>query len=213
MTRIVAFLVALFAAASLTATALPQGPKGKGKDDKAKKDAPDGAVSLIKQKAVQKDLKLTAKQLQQVAKLTDVADAKQKKERDDLLSKLTPAGRQQEFATIVTNDEAHIVRGRVEVLVVEAILTPDQVKRFTEIRWQIHGPIHQPFAVGRYGGPPSLEPALITALDLKPDQFQTLIPLVGKPTGWKDGKEKFAEALTDAQKEKWKDALGKPFSP
>lgn len=197
-----------------------QPPKDKGKDDKGKMPDPfEGPVSLLKNKAVQKELKLTAKQVQQVAGLDKAVSAKQKADRDAHLARIVDAKTKQreQFRTLLM-DEVNAERRRVEGLLFPPVLTPAQLKRFNEIRWQQQGPLVVSAIAGFPSSQVEVESEVVKALDLTAKQQEQVTGLlraafIGKAPVWNDVKDKFPAILTDAQKDKWKELLGEPFAP
>lgn len=218
MRPILSCVLGLAAAVALAVSApgfaQPPKDKGKAKDDK-KAPQFEGPVALLKDKAVQKDLKLTPKQIQQVAGLDKAATAMR---LDDREKYLTATGDPKRITPAVTYDQVFAEQRRVEAKVALAVLTPEQQKRFTGIRWQKQGPMVVTGVAGFVGGPMDLEKELIAALALTAKQQQEVTGLLSANVldktapPWKDVREKFEALLTDEQKAKWKEALGEPLA-
>lgn len=197
-----------------------QPPKDKGKDDKGKVPDPfEGPVSLLKNKAVQKELKLTAKQVTQVAGLEKVVSAKQTEDREAHIARILDAkAKMRERFRVIVNDERAAERRRVEAMVFPTVLTPAQLKRFNEIRWQQQGPLVVSAIAGFPSSQMQVEAEVVKALDLTAKQQEQVTglfraPFIGPTPLWKDVRGKFSDLLTDAQKDKWKEMLGAPFVP
>lgn len=217
MRRVSLALLAMFTLTLLAPTGGAQPKdKGKPKDEKPKAADPfEGPVSLLKSKDVQKELKLTAKQVQQVANLDKAVAAVMKDDREKYLARVPNP---KAAFRVVTNEEVSIERRRVELLQVQTVLMPAQLKRLTEIRLQLHGPAVIGGVAGFVGGPTDFDPTVATALGLTPKQQQDAVALrradfPAKAPAWKDVREKFEALLTEEQKPKWKALLGEPFAP
>ncbi|MBM3979161.1 MAG: hypothetical protein FJ304_02535 [Planctomycetes bacterium] len=217
MWRVALALFTLFALTLFAPTGGAQPKyKSKPKDDKGKMTDPfEGPVSLLRSKNVQKELKLTAKQVQQVGNLDKVVAAVMKDDKEKYLARVPNP---KAAFRVVTNEEVYIERRRVELLQVQTVLMPAQLKRLTEIRLQLHGPAVVGAVAGFVGGPTDFDPTVTTVLVLTPKQQEDAVALrranfPAKEPAWKDVREKFEALLTDEQKPKWKALLGEPFAP
>ncbi len=213
-------LLACLVVGLLASAGNTQPQKDKAKDDKGKMPDPfEGPVSLLKNKSVQKELKLTAKQVQQVAGLDKAVSAKQKADRDAHLARFVdPKAKQREQFRALLMDEVNAERRRVEGLLFQTVLMPAQLKRFNEIRWQQQGPLVVSAIAGFPSSQTQVEEAVVKGLELTAKQQEQVTGLfradfIGKAPTWKDASEKFLAFLTDAQKDKWKEMQGEPFAP
>lgn len=217
MNRVFICLIGILAAALIASDGFTQQPKDK-KGDKAKNVDPFvGSVSLLKQKDVQKELKLTVKQVQQVQGLDKAVAAKIKDDSEKFFKSFTdPNERFKQSLLLVTNRERAVTRRQVEEqLVIRQMQTDTQQTRFTEIRWQVQGPLLTILARGF--AQKDLEPEFVKAMELTEKQKGDTLSLLdatenlAEPPEWKNVQAKFMALLTDAQKAKWKAATGEPF--
>jgi hypothetical protein len=174
-----------------------------------------GGADLLSNKSVQKELKATD---EQVEKLNAFAREMREKGREEFqgLRELSQEERREKMQALARTRAAELVKGR------DAILKPEQVKRFEEIQLQQSG-------AGAFSSPRVQE-----KLKLTEDQ-KTKVRAINMESGRstreafqdlqsdregamkkiaeirKQATEKALAVLTDDQKKAWKEMTGEPF--
>jgi Spy/CpxP family protein refolding chaperone len=213
MNRILFFALLVASAASAVHAQPKPKTNPKGKEDPPRELGIDEPLYPLKQKEVQTELKLTAKQIQRIPELTKLADAAHKSERDQYLKAFIDAqARQKESFRAKFRYEILMDRRRIEVIIVDSVLTAEQKPRFQQLRYQMQGLYASHLVAGAWGGQVDVEAAVVKALDLSADQQNRVrLLLEVDPVDWNTVQEKFLPVLKDAQKDTWKELCGKPL--
>ena len=168
---VVAFVVSLAWAASQAAAQPPEGEGGRGMRRGGMTFAPAGGARVLLLESVQKDLQLTA---DQVEKLKEVVKTTGQSMREALagLRDLSPEDRMAKRREMREKMETQAKEARKTV---EAILTPSQIERFKQIRLQVAGPgaLH--------------DPEVAKALDISKEQREKIRGLMEKVRGERGG--------------------------
>lgn len=176
-----------------------------------------GPLSLLRNKAVAEDLKITE---EQVTKMKDFVKDQETKNQETMKSKteaLKDAPMDERFEKM-RKIGAEITASTYKALESENILNTVQIKRLKQIEWQVAG--------ARAVNQPEVNDALKLTEDQKTKVKDALPRFGGRQGGGGGGTPPDAEArekarkeaiekvqaiLTDEQKATWKDLMGAPF--
>lgn len=165
--------------------------------------APSDMLSLLREKPVQVELRLTAAQVKQINGLDDhVRSILATRSRREVQDRAAQGKKGYDLWRPMTKDEA---RGRWNKEMAEALrqvtLRPNQLTRLRQIHLQ------------KLGAAAFAETSTQTVLNLTPEQASAVQELLGKnSSGEDDGTlARLVDLLTDEQKAAWKAMLGSPF--